>query len=34
MSASALKDLAARGPDAANLLYERMRALGLSKAGR
>ena len=32
MSASALKDLAARGPDAANLLYERMRALGLSKA--
>jgi hypothetical protein len=32
MSASALKDLAARGPDAANLLYERMRALGLSRA--
>jgi hypothetical protein len=32
MSTSALKDLAARGPDAANLLYERMRALGLSKA--
>jgi hypothetical protein len=32
MSTNALKDLAARGPDAANLLYERMRALGISKA--
>jgi len=32
MSTNALKDLAARGPDAANLLYERMHALGISKA--
>jgi hypothetical protein len=32
MSTNALKDLAARGPNAANLLYERMHALGLSKA--
>jgi hypothetical protein len=32
MSASALEDLAERGPDAANHLYERMHALGLSKA--
>jgi hypothetical protein len=31
MSTNALKDLAARGPDAANLLYGRMRALGISK---
>jgi hypothetical protein len=31
MSTNALKDLAARGPDAAKLLYERMRALGISK---
>jgi hypothetical protein len=32
MSSDTLKELAARGPDAANLLYERMRALGISKA--
>jgi hypothetical protein len=32
MSAGALKGLVARGPDAANLLYERMHALGISKA--
>jgi hypothetical protein len=32
MSARALKGLVARGPDAANLLYERMHALGISKA--
>ncbi len=32
MSASALEDLVARGPDAASHLYERMHALGLSKA--
>ena len=32
MSTNALKDLAARGPDAADLLYERMRALGISRA--
>jgi hypothetical protein len=32
MSTNALKDLAARGPDAANLLYERMLALGISRA--
>ena len=32
MSTRSLKDLAARGPDAANLLYERMRELGISKA--
>jgi hypothetical protein len=31
MSTNALEDLAARGPDAADLLYERMRALGISK---
>jgi hypothetical protein len=31
MSRSALKDLVARGPDAAHLLYERMRALGISE---
>jgi hypothetical protein len=27
-----LRDLVARGPEAANLLYERMQALGISKA--
>jgi hypothetical protein len=32
MSAGVLKGLVARGPDAANLLYERMHALGISKA--
>jgi hypothetical protein len=32
ISTNALRDLVARGPDAANLLYERMRALGISKA--
>ena len=32
MSARALKGLVARGPDAANLLYERMQALGISRA--
>jgi hypothetical protein len=32
MSAGALKGLVARGPDAANLLYERMQALGISRA--
>ena len=32
MSSDTLRDLVARGPDAANLLYERMRALGMSKA--
>ena len=32
MSSDTLKELAARGPDAANLLYGRMRALGVSKA--
>jgi hypothetical protein len=32
MSAGALEDLVARGPDAANHLYERMHALGLSTA--
>jgi hypothetical protein len=32
MSAGALKGLVARGPDAANLLYERMHALGISRA--
>ena len=31
MTAGDLQDLVARGPDAANLLYERMRALGLSR---
>ena len=32
MSTGVLKGLVARGPDAANLLYERMHALGISKA--
>jgi hypothetical protein len=32
MTGSELKDLAARGPDAAHLLYERMRALDLTEA--
>jgi hypothetical protein len=32
MSSDTLKRLVERGPDAANLLYERMRALGMSKA--
>lgn len=32
LSRDALKDLVARGPDAADLLYERMQALGISKA--
>ncbi len=32
MTAEDLEDLVARGPDAANLLYERMRALGISRA--
>jgi len=32
LSSHALKDLIARGPDAADLLYKRMRALGISKA--
>jgi hypothetical protein len=32
MTVDGLKDLVARGPDAANLLYERMRALGISRA--
>jgi hypothetical protein len=32
MTTNALEDLVARGPDAAHLLYDRMRALGLSKA--
>jgi len=31
LSRDALKDLVARGPDAANLLYERMRTLGISR---
>ena len=31
MTAGALKRLVARGPDAANLLYARMRALGISR---
>jgi hypothetical protein len=31
MTSDDLTDLAARGPDAANLLFERMRALGISK---
>ena len=30
MTADDLRDLAARGPDAAHLLYERMRALGIT----
>jgi hypothetical protein len=32
MSATALEDLVERGPEAAHNLYERMQALGLSKA--
>jgi hypothetical protein len=32
MTGRELKDLAARGPDAAHLLYERMRVLGLTRA--
>jgi hypothetical protein len=32
MSARDLEDLAARGPDAAELLYERMHALGIARA--
>jgi hypothetical protein len=32
MSTNTLEDLVKRGPDAAHNLYERMRALGLSKA--
>jgi hypothetical protein len=32
MSSDTLKKLVARGPDAADLLYERMRALGISEA--
>jgi hypothetical protein len=32
MSAQDLEDLAARGPGAADLLYERMRALGITRA--
>jgi hypothetical protein len=32
MSTNTLEDLVQRGPDAAHNLYERMRALGLSKA--
>ena len=32
ISTNALKDLIARGPEATNLLYERMRVLGISKA--
>jgi hypothetical protein len=32
MSTNALEDLVARGPEAADNLYERMRALGLSKS--
>jgi hypothetical protein len=31
LSTDTLRDLVARGPDAANLLYERMQALGVSK---
>jgi hypothetical protein len=31
ISTDTLRELVARGPDAANLLYERMQALGLSK---
>ena len=31
ISTDTLRDLVARGPDAANLLYERMQALGVSK---
>src|SRR6476646_8485233 len=32
ISTNTLRDLVSRGPDAANLLYERMHALGISKA--
>ena len=32
ISTDTLRDLVTRGPDAANLLYERMQALGISKA--
>jgi hypothetical protein len=32
ISTGTLRDLVARGPDAAHLVYERMRALGISKA--
>ena len=32
ISTDTLRDLVARGPKAANLLYERMQALGISKA--
>ena len=32
MTPEGLEDLVARGPDAANLLYERMRALGISRS--
>jgi hypothetical protein len=32
MSTNALKDLVVRGPDAARLLYERMRVLGVTEA--
>jgi hypothetical protein len=32
LTTDALKDLVARGPDAAHLLYERMEVLGISKA--
>jgi hypothetical protein len=32
ISTATLTDLVARGPDAAHLLYERMRALGISEA--
>jgi hypothetical protein len=32
MSSNAVEDLVERGPDAAHNLYERMRALGISKA--
>jgi hypothetical protein len=32
MSANDLQDIVARGPDAANLLFERMRVLGITKA--
>jgi hypothetical protein len=31
ISTDSLRDLIARGPDAANLLYQRMQALGISK---
>jgi hypothetical protein len=32
MASKDLEELVARGPDAANLLYQRMQALGLSRA--